>query len=120
MLKKITLQPLFSLLELRRLFYNWSYRFHACLLQRIEEHEFSKSHSASVEAFLIRKSSGNIVHLVDNSVLGIRKREIEQRGAVVQTLIRMVMFLGKQGLAFCGKRHEAGHELTDDDVNHGN
>ena len=88
--------------------------------QRIEEHKCSKSHLASVEAFLIRKSSGNIVHLVDNSVLGIRKREIEQRGAVVQTLIRMVMFLGKQGLAFRGKRYEAIHELTDDDVNHGN
>ena len=30
------------------------------------------------------------------------------------------MFLGKQGLAFRGYRHEAAHALTDDDVNHGN
>ena len=88
--------------------------------QRIEEHECSKIHSISVEAFLIHKSSGNIVHLVDNSALDIRKREVEQRRAVVQRLVRIIMFLGNQGLAFCGYRHEAAHTLTDDDVNHGN
>ena len=69
---------------------------------------------------MIRKSSGNIVHLVDNSALDIRKREVEQRSAMVQRLVRIIMFLGKQGLAFREYRHEAAHTLTDDDVNHGN
>ena len=58
--------------------------------------------------------------MVDNSALDIRKREVEQRRAVVQRLVRSIMFLGKQGLAFRGYRHEAAHALTDDDVNHGN
>ena len=88
--------------------------------QRIEEHEGSKIHSASVEAFLICKSSGNIVFMVDNSALDIRKREVEQRQAMVQRLVRIIMYLGKQGLAFRGHRHEAAHALKDNDVNQGN
>ena len=88
--------------------------------QRIQEHECSKIHSASVEAFLIRKSSRNIVHMVDNSALDIRKREVQQRRAVVQRLVRIIMYLRKQGLAFRGHRHEAAHALKDNDVNHGN
>ena len=58
--------------------------------------------------------------MVDNSALDIRKREVGQRRAVFQRLVRIIMFLGKQGLAFRGYRHEAAHALTDDDVNHGN
>ena len=69
---------------------------------------------------MIRKSSGNIVYMVDNSALDIRKREVEQRRAVVQRLVRIIMYLGKQGLAFRGYRHEDAHALKDNDVNHGN
>ena len=75
--------------------------------QRIEEHECSKIHSISAETFLIRKSSGNIVHLVDNLALDIRKREVEQRSAMAQRLVRIIMFLGKQGLGFREYMHEA-------------
>ena len=69
---------------------------------------------------MIRKSSRNIVHTVDNSALDIKKREVQQRRAVVQRVVRIIMYLGKQGLAFRGHRHEAAHALKDNDVNHGN
>ena len=57
--------------------------------------------------------------MVDNSALDIRKREVEQKRAVVQRLVHIITYLEKQGLAFCGYRHEAAHALKDD-VNHGN
>ena len=39
-----------------------------------------------------------------------RRKKVEKRRDVVQKLIRIILFLGKQGLAYRGKRHEAAHE----------
>lgn len=81
--------------------------------QRIQEHEGSLCHSNSVEAYLLRKTKGDIVSIAGLSVSGKRKKEIQDRRAVVQKLVRIILFIGKQGLAYRGKRHEGAHELRD-------
>ena len=88
--------------------------------QRIQEHEGSLSHSNCVEAYLLRKAKGDIVSIAGLSVSGKRRKEIEDRRAVVQRLVCIILFIGKQGLAYRGKRHEGAHGLRDDSVNHGN
>ena len=88
--------------------------------QRIQEHEGSLSHLNSVEAYLLRKTKGDIVSMAGLSVSGKRKKEIQDRRAVVKKLVRIILFIGKKGLAYRGKRHEGAHELRDDTVNHGN
>jgi len=89
--------------------------------QRIEEHESSNSHSASVEAFLRHRSDRGMMQLFGSSSIDARRKKVEKKRDVVQKLIRIILFLGKQGLAYRGKRHEAAHESkNNENVNHGN
>ena len=88
--------------------------------KRIMDHESSNSHSASIEAFMTHRSGRGMMQLFGSSSIDARRKKVEKKGDVVQKLIRIILFLGKQGLAYHGKRHEAAHEVVIANVNRGN
>ena len=90
------------------------------IYDRINEHEASTMHSLSAKAFLLRKSKANNVELLDSNAVDIRRKKIEKKREVLKKIAQIVAVLGKQGLAFSGKRHKGAHEINDPTVNHGN
>jgi len=66
---------------------------------------------------MTHRSDRGMMQLCGSFSIDARRKKVEKKRDVVQKLIRIILFLGKQGLAYRGKRHEAAHE---ENFNHGN
>ncbi|XP_074030798.1 uncharacterized protein [Leptinotarsa decemlineata] len=87
--------------------------------QRVNEHEMSKAHFQSVEAFMVAKRKKSTRDLLFCDQLDKRKQEVLERRHVVKIVIDVLKLIGKQGLAFRASK-EAAYSLKDDTINHGN
>ena len=69
---------------------------------------------------MTHRSDRGMMQLFGSSSIDARRKKVEKKRDVMQKLIRIILFLGKQGIAYRGKRHEAAHEIKNENVNHGN
>lgn len=86
---------------------------------RIDEHEKSKIHLNSTEAFLLYQKNKNIQSLLFKDQLSKRAEEIYKRRAVFERIINVVKLIGRRGLSYRGK-YEGINHLSDNTLNHGN
>ena len=91
------------------------------LYTRLTEHEHSHCHNAAVEAYLKHLSKvGILLHMFGSPSAESKRHMVQHRRAILHRVIEIIKTLGKQGLAFRGKRNESSFTLLDDAVNHGN
>jgi hypothetical protein len=83
-------------------------------------HESSKGHEQAAMAYVIASKNADIGTLINKAQMDKRKTDIDFRRKVIGRLIDIILFIGKQGLAFRGKREEAAADLNNEAVNHGN
>ena len=88
--------------------------------QRIFEHEESKSHNLAVNALFNAEAGKDIESAINTNLYGLRQRDVAQNVAILERLLCIVKFLGKQSLPYRGHRGEAVCDLHDTNVNHGN
>jgi len=85
----------------------------------IERHENSTIHQNAANAVLRCNLENDIGRLINRNFIMKRAKEIEQRRMVLNRLIDIVLFIGKQNKAYRGK-YEGAHSLDDRNKNHGN
>lgn len=85
----------------------------------IERHENSTIHQNAANAVLRCNLENDIGRLINRNFIMKHAKEIEQRRMVLNRLIDIVLFIGKQNIAYRGK-HEGAHSLDDRNKNHGN
>ena len=83
------------------------------------DHEQSKSHVIAVTAYLKACSEINIDSLINKNQLNKRNAEVETHRQIVHHLIDIVLFIGKQGIAY-RSTEETAATLDDKSSNHGN
>jgi hypothetical protein len=88
--------------------------------ERITDHEESKSHNSSVMALFHAQSEKDIETLINVEMVNDRKRAIQDNVLVLQRILAVIKFLGKQALPFRGHRYESMYTLGDRSVDHGN
>ena len=88
--------------------------------ERITDHEESKSHNSSVMALFHAQSEKDIETLINVEMVHDRKRAIQDNVLVLQRILEVIKFLGKQALPFRGHRYESVYTLGDRSVDHGN
>lgn len=89
------------------------------IYSRIDEHEKSKLHLNSTEAFLMYQKNKNIQSLLFKDQLSKRAEEISKRRIVFERIIDVVKLIGRRGLSYRGKFEGINH-LSDKTLNHGN
>lgn len=85
----------------------------------VKKHEQSKTHGEAVSALLQANLNKNIESCININLREINSKEVEFNRLVIKRLIDIIMFIGRQGLAFRGK-DEAAYSLEDKTINHGN
>ncbi|XP_008178490.1 zinc finger MYM-type protein 1-like [Acyrthosiphon pisum] len=85
----------------------------------VKKHEQSKTHGEAVSALLQANLNKNIESCININLREIHSKEVEFNRLVIKRLIDIIMFIGRQGLAFRGK-DEAAYSLEDRTINHGN
>ena len=85
----------------------------------INAHESSKVHNASVSASIQAEAQKDISSLINTDMLIIHRKEVEQRRLVIRRLIDLIIFIGRQGVAYRGSV-ESAYSLEDRSKNHGN
>lgn len=81
------------------------------IYKAVEIHENSRQHQSSVAAALQLCKGGDIESYLNSSQAKFREKQIETRRQVLQRLIDITLFIGRQGLAYRGQE-EAGYSLT--------
>ena len=81
----------------------------------IKKHEISSTHQVSAEAYLLGNKHKTVLHLLSNE----RCKEIQFRRQVMLRLIDIILFIGRQGLAFRGTC-ESLKFLSNPSLNKGN
>ncbi|KAL4100994.1 hypothetical protein QTP88_021015 [Uroleucon formosanum] len=84
----------------------------------IKKHEQSKTHGEAVSALLQANLNKNIESCININLREIHSKEVEFNRLIIKRLIDIIMFIGRQGLAFRGKDEEA-YSLEDMTINHG-
>ncbi|KAE8737339.1 hypothetical protein FOCC_FOCC017199, partial [Frankliniella occidentalis] len=89
------------------------------IYQNIERHELSKIHVTAVNAYIHAISNKDIDTLINVDLVNQRASEKTFRRDVVQRLIDICLFIGRQGIAFRGSDESAAN-LENRATNHGN
>ena len=79
--------------------------------QRVQEHERSKSHRESAEAFFLRASKADVCRLLSDKQMSIQREQVRKRRQVVECVINVVKVIGKCGLSYRGHSQEARWEM---------
>ena len=91
------------------------------LYSRISEHESSRSHDQSVQAYLLaKKSKGNIRSILDLTAQKIHDKQVLHNRHIMHCVADVVCFLATKGLAYRGPGNNEAMYNLDEDVNHGN
>ncbi|XP_031337426.1 uncharacterized protein LOC116166562 [Photinus pyralis] len=90
------------------------------LYTRIEEHELSKGHISSTEAYLMHKKEKNVYSLIFSNAAEKHKAQIERNRQILHRIIEAIKVIGKRGLSYRGSDNEAAYSLLDDSIDHGN
>ena len=89
------------------------------IYKSVEIHEDSRYHQLAAKVAFQSKKGHDISTLLTINQTNKREREVHTRSLVVQRLIVIVLFTGKQGLAYRGDKAEGAYTLDSTD-NHGN
>lgn len=89
------------------------------IYKAVETHEQSRYHDYAAKAAFRSQQGCDVSSLIDSNQTKKREREVHTRRLVVQRLIDIFLFVGKQGIAYRGKTGEGAHSL-DSLENHGN
>lgn len=76
----------------------------------VKKHEQSKTHGEAVSALLQANLNKNIESCININLREIHSKEVEFNRLVIKRFIDIIMFIGRQGLAFRGK-DEAAYSL---------
>ena len=89
--------------------------------QRVQEHERSKTHRESAEAFFHRASKADIRTLLGDKQISVQRDQVRKRRQVMERVIDVdvVKVIGKCGLSYRGHRHKAACNLENMAINHG-
>ena len=69
---------------------------------------------------MVYKSKTMLANVVDHATLNKHVADINYRRSVLVRVIESIELIGRQGLAFRGKRNEALYKLYVESLNHGN
>jgi len=99
--------------------YESDIKLQKCLYRDIVRHENSIFHqnlSCTAVRFQLNK---DIECIINRDVMAKKSQEVHNRRQVLERLIDIVIFYGRQGIPYRGK-HEAANSLKNIEVNHGN
>ncbi|XP_065658226.1 uncharacterized protein LOC136082731 [Hydra vulgaris] len=90
-------------------------------LQRVKEHENSKTHENCVNCHMLKSKGKDIYNLMFTNEGSIRHNNIKRK-QVLERIIDVVKLIGKRGLAFCAHRSESVSSLSlkNNQEDHGN
>lgn len=88
--------------------------------QRISEHEASKCHIQSSDAYFMHVQQKNIESLLFVDQKRVQREEVKKNRAVLDRIIEVIKVIGKRGLSIRGKNNEAAYLLNDPILDHGN
>lgn len=92
------------------------------ILQRVKEHENSKTHENCVNCHMLKSKGKDIYSLMFTNEGSIRQKNIIERKQVLERIIDVVKLIGKRGLAFRAHRSESVSSLSleNNEADHGN
>ncbi|XP_025406602.1 uncharacterized protein LOC112680656, partial [Sipha flava] len=99
--------------------YEANIKVNKSLYQDIERHENSKTHEESISTAIRFKLNNDIENVINRDVMTKRALEVENRRKVLERLIDIIIFIGRQGIPYRGK-FEGAYSLNNDKRNHGN
>ncbi|CAG9763851.1 unnamed protein product [Ceutorhynchus assimilis] len=87
---------------------------------RLEEHESTKGHILSTEAYLIHKKNKDVHNLLFSSAAE-RRAKLENNRKILERVIETIKLVGKRGLSYRGdSQNEAAYSLLNENIDHGN
>ncbi|XP_050065551.1 zinc finger MYM-type protein 1-like [Aphis gossypii] len=90
------------------------------IYQRIEEHEKSKTHGNSVDAYFLKNSSSSVDQLLIYDHCNLRKKQVDEKRQVLTRIIDIIKMIGKRGLSYRRtSSNEAAYTLNDHTIDHG-
>eukprot|EP00102_Acyrthosiphon_pisum_P011108 XP_008179712.1 PREDICTED: uncharacterized protein LOC103308322 [Acyrthosiphon pisum] len=99
--------------------YKSDIKLQKCLYRDIVRHENSLFHQNSSCTAVRFQLNKDIECIINRDVMAKRSQEVQNRRKVLERLIDIVIFIGRQGIPYRGK-HEAANSLKNIEVNHGN
>lgn len=88
--------------------------------QRINEHEDSRTHSHSSEAFFLKSQNKDIKMLLTVNQNYKRKEYVKKNRLILERIIDVLKLIEKRGLSYRGNRNEGAHSLNNNTLDHGN
>lgn len=88
--------------------------------QQIIEHENSKAHCQSLEAFFLKSQNKDIKTLISVNQNNAKKEYIKKNRLILDRIIDVLKLIGKRGLSYRGSRNEGEHSFNDKTLDHGN
>ena len=88
--------------------------------QRIVEHEKSKIHRDSADAYFLNVQKADVKSLLTGNQMSLRTEQVKQKRQVMERIVEVIKVIGKCGLSYRGDKEEAGYSLENLAINHGN
>ncbi|XP_008179735.1 zinc finger MYM-type protein 1-like [Acyrthosiphon pisum] len=98
--------------------YSANIKVNKSLYKDIERHENSKAYEESVSTAIRFSLYKDIKNIINRDVMAKSALEIETRRKVLERLIDIILFIGRQGIPYRGKQ-EGAHSLNNENQNHG-
>ncbi|CAI6358093.1 unnamed protein product [Macrosiphum euphorbiae] len=89
------------------------------LYSTLERHENSQQHRNNTEAYFLNFNKADIKNLIFVKQTSLKQLEVQKNREILERIIETIKTIGKRGLSFRGKRHEAAYSLTDETLDHG-
>lgn len=84
--------------------------------QCTEEHEKSVVHQNCAEAFFLWCSKADISSMLAGSQMSAHREQVRKRRQVLERVADVVKVLGKRGLSYRHKEHEAAYSLDENSI----
>uniref|UniRef100_A0A671TTT5 Uncharacterized protein n=1 Tax=Sparus aurata TaxID=8175 RepID=A0A671TTT5_SPAAU len=88
--------------------------------QRIEEHEKSKIHRDSADAYFLLAQRADVKSLLAGKQMSLHHEQVKKKRQVMERIVDVIKVIGKCGLSYRGDKAEAAYTLENTAVNHGN
>ena len=86
---------------------------------RVKEHEQSKTHTDSANAYFMRARKGDVKSLLTGNQMSLHAEQVKKKRQVMERVVDVVKVIGKCGLSYRGEE-ESGYALENVAANHGN
>lgn len=88
--------------------------------QRIVEHEKSKTHRDSADAYFLKIQKADVKSLLTGNQMSLRAEQVKKKRQVMERIVDVVKVIGKCGFSYRGDKEEGAFSLENIAVNHGN